>query len=112
MMLWEIIRNFFVIYVFGGTYVIDGTEYFADGALIGYFANHENGEELSLNTSSFYLPVNGWNDINGGHMQFISFADWLSTTATIITLIALLVAISMLIVSLTKWIIRLVSLRG
>lgn len=109
--LWDIIREFFVRYIFGGTLLIDGNyDYF--GGFIGSTCNIESLTYNFDGTQSFYVPINGFSDGGERTVQFLSIGDWLSTTATIITLVALLIGISCLMVSLFRWIVRLVSLRG
>ena len=88
MMLWDIIRNFFVEYIFGGVSNSTGEfQYF--GGCVGYFWNNENDLSGHAETSTIYLPINVFNENEGSVMNYISIGDWLSTTATIITLIGL-----------------------
>lgn len=100
-MLWDIIRDWFVQYIFGG-YASDGNYYY------GIVGNNAWVEGDNINTSIsdnsvFYLPMQGWNADELGAIKYISLADWLSTTATIITLIAGCVLLFLLV----KWLFKL-----
>lgn len=93
MLLWDIIRDWFVQYVFGG-YTSTGYDYFG---IVGkaYFATDDNplsySDIMSTQYGWFGVP-NVWVDDAGtshNAMAYIGMGDWLSTTATIITLVAL-----------------------
>lgn len=102
MILWDIVRNWFVEFVFGGTLstgeIVNGAHmgtYYAVGSDLVF-----NADTSSVFTNQTYLPHG--NDVYSyTPFQYIDIADetaydvvsnvgdWLSTTATIITLIAL-----------------------
>lgn len=99
-MLWNIIRDFFVQYVFGG---IDS---------YGEFYNVHLGTLVVdaydypiVNGNDYFVSISGYSGLNDSVVLGISFSDWLSTTATIITL-CLLVAFLFLVV---RWLFKLVS---
>lgn len=75
-MLWDIIRDFFIMYIFGGT-ASDGTAY---ACLLGAEANYG-----FVNTFGWTVPL-GVDELEGSAVG-ITFGDWLSSTFTIITLI-------------------------
>lgn len=118
MTLWNIIRDFFVQYVFGG-YNSNG-DIFYDNFLGNVYMFDAEGNSLSAtpeNTAEgLMVYLKNTYCATGGSMStelvYMSIGDWLSTTATIITLVGLFIAITLLIISLFKWIVRLVSLRG
>lgn len=112
-LLWDIIREFYVRYIFGGTIwnSLEGNyEYF--GGVVGSTVDTSGPDYVLDFTQGFFLPIDAFSDSTESVIQYICMGDWLSTTATIITLVALLVGISYLMVSLFRWIVRLVSLRG
>lgn len=82
MALWDIIRDFFVSTIFGGT-SSNGTTY-----------NMTIGN--STNTSSLVFDINGLN---------INIGDWLSTTSTIFILILLCIGIGLVV----RWLFKLTS---
>lgn len=97
MSLWDIIRNFFVQYIFGGTD--------SNGDLFGFFlgrlgsltgvGNFNFFEEYS---NSFMLKLENLGAISGSsseinNIEYMAFGDYLSTTATIITLIILFIVV-------------------
>ena len=82
MTLWNIIRDFFVQYIFGGT----TSKEVAYASSFGSVLN-EGNPELPNNTQVF-IPFNAFYDDNTP-ITGMSFADWLSTIATIITLCAI-----------------------
>lgn len=85
-MLWDIIRDWFVQYVWGG-YTSNGVSY--NGAHLGLFLKGAN-DTPSLNTQNYYLPFTGL-DRGNGEIVGYGLGDWLSTTSTIIVLILLCV---------------------
>lgn len=97
MLLWDIIRDWFVMYVFGGT-ASNGD---AVGGMMGYgflVKNNVSYEYDPVNTEHLGVVLNGFTDsydpiFSGAGFSetplVISVGDWLSTTATIITLVAL-----------------------
>lgn len=114
MTLWNIIRDFFVHYVFGGL-SSDGRFF---GSNVGFAAFWDSegaaGSQEGISTEFFGLPIGNtyYYDFDYVRSTYLSMGDWLSTTATIIVLVGLFIAITLLIISLFKWIVRLVSLRG
>lgn len=86
MLLWDIIRDWFVQYIFGGT---TSTNEFYYGTL-GYINTDGNGDFSILN-NELYLPINGYNDSTSEKINYLNFSDWLSTTSTIIVLIMICV---------------------
>ena len=108
MTLWNIIRDFFVVYVFGGC---DSSRVFHEGNFLGYVGNSAMSEEDYLSSSALMIKIdNAVTNINisdnGTSTMvndfYISFADWLSTTATIITLCLLVFVLYLLV----RWIFR------
>lgn len=104
MTLWNIIYDFFEQYVFGSSQ-------FPGNRLVSGFIS-DVGDYTNTYTCSFYVPVNGYDASYEGVVSYMCLGDWLCTTSTIITLVGLFIAITLLIISLFKWIVRLVSLRG
>lgn len=109
MTLWNLIRDFFVQFVFGGT-----TSYghSFSGCFLGIFSTNDLYYQ-SINTDTFFVPFN-ITHLNAEFdtlIDYISFGDWLSTTATIITLIGLFIAITMFIIKLVKWISNTIAMR-
>ena len=90
--IWDLIRDWFVTYIFGGITssgdiyggVISQGEYVESPCFIG-----PNGQEVCADPYYEFIYADQWTFTIGG--QTISLGDWLSTTATIITLIALVV---------------------
>lgn len=102
MSLWDIIRNFFVQHIFGGT----DTDLISWGGFIGnlYNKNTNDGIEgyaydLSFKLNNSYVQY--FNDAD----LYISIGDWLSTTFTIITLIALCFFLFLVV----RWLFRLTA---
>lgn len=119
MLLWNIIRDFFVQYVFGGCLSNQGG--YVESMFLGdtYVFQSSDVEVAGgpITTLGLYLPFNNFqDDFNVGIVEnsvlYMSMGDWLSTTATIIVLVGLFIGITLLIISLFKWIVRVVSLRG
>ena len=86
MLIWDIIRDWFVQFIFGGIDSngdvfsgIVGSQYVSEPG-IGQLPGFEGYE--AIYGEEFYFNI--------GNYQ-ISIADWLSTTATIITLVAMVV---------------------
>ena len=80
-MLWDIIRDFFVQYIFGGT-TSSGQGY---SGFIGYDYLYE----ARLHTSDTLVVFNNIMTQDGDFdapIMFLSIGDWLSTSATIIIL--------------------------
>ena len=93
MMLWDIIRDWFVMNVWGGN-LSTGQQFVAN---VGRGYNVANDEGYSLLTNSFYLPIKGFDDSASVVIDHICLGDWLSTTSTIIVLVAISVALYFLV---------------
>lgn len=100
MLLWDIIRDWFVMNVWGG--FTSGTE--AYGGFLGRFVylseNGELDEGLFEDTSTLFFRLDGSfseNYANLGGGNYISIGDWLSTTSTIIVLLAVCFALYFLV---------------
>lgn len=101
MTLWNIIRDFFVQYIFGG---VDSNEVlysFVCGKTIGFKGGVYEEEYLT-----------GFNDLyafsyttGDGYTYYLGMSDWLSTTATIITLCAICVFLFFFV----RWLFRLTA---
>lgn len=77
-MLWDLIRDFFVIHVFGG-YDADGILH---SALVGWLYNTQADDIIDWYTGDY--PVL---EVSKYDTTFtLSLGDWLSTTATIISI--------------------------
>ena len=96
-MLFEVIRDFFVQHVFGGK--TSGGSTF--GGIIGVSSVNGTQDFWMSNTAS-YVPC--LKDINGNDM-LLTLGDWLSTTATIITLVGIVVCAFLFI----RWIFKVCS---
>lgn len=90
MNLWNIIRDWFVEYVFGGTNY-NGEIFSGQLGRFGYLNGEDYKYDIVSNNSDIYVPL-GANFFDAGSettLNLISFGDWLSSTATLIVLIAL-----------------------
>lgn len=92
MMLWDIIRNWFVMNVWGG-WTSDGHSY---SSVIGTLELYVDGEfddnwPASLNELWFHVGD------KGNSSTYIAMSDWLSTTSTIIVLVCVCVALFFLV---------------
>lgn len=99
MTLWNIIRDFFVQYVFGG---IDSSQHYFNGTL-GAFMRGDNNNVQVASITNVYVPISARG--NGYEYVAMNFGDWLSTTATVITLVTILVVIAFFI----RWIFKVCS---
>lgn len=86
MTLWNIIRDFFVQYFFGG-FDSQGRE-FGSSLGAGFLDDAQGINPMDTNYFAFKFS-NIWEDNSGVNVVYYSLGDWLSTTMTIITLIAL-----------------------
>lgn len=86
-MLWDLIRDFFVQHVFGGV-DSNGTIY---NALIGRISYGEYDYDDIINGVDVLLPINGIYYQMDSPLNGISFSDWLSTTATAISITIIVV---------------------
>lgn len=92
MTLWNIIRDFFVQYIFGGI-ASNGNVY--TEFIAGNFDYYYDGvyDETALGSLNDFRLYHEWQNANGSYTISIGFADWLSTTATIIVLIGICFAL-------------------
>lgn len=85
-MLWDIIRDFFVQYIFGG-YLSNGDFYYG---MIGhaniYNVNGSWVDSIDVDTLVYTTNIGVVDGYSSNDSAFISLGDWLSTTFTIITL--------------------------
>lgn len=83
MLIWDIIRDWFVMYVFGGC----TSEGWFQNVFIGY--DVESDQQLgTLDVDVIKMP----SSYIGADVS-ISLGDWLSTTATLIVMIAVLIGL-------------------
>lgn len=102
MTLWNLIRDFFVINIFGG-YASNNDIY---GNRLGLVYGSQSLESEFFDTSDPLFKISDVNwrsDIN--ESMYISMGDWLSTTFTIITLVLL----TIFLIIFVKWIFKLFS---
>lgn len=101
MTLWNIIRDFFVQYIFGGT----DSQYNYYGSLIGSGAS-QGIDYYQFSSFDLYVPIgHSLNADQDAFIDYLSFGDWLSTTFTIITLIALCFFLFLVV----RWLFRLTA---
>ena len=98
--LWDVIRDFFVQNVFGG-YDSTGSAYFTN---FGHFQTFIDG------TRDDYAFYNGTELITEmfsfeGTNYYINISDWLSTIATLTTLILLVIVLALFV----RWVFRMFS---
>lgn len=87
MMLWDLIRDFYVMYIFGG-YSSDLVNYHG---YLGHFYDSSSDYLLEDNyTNAVYFNFKGYSSVEGVYFDYYSLGDYLSTIATIITLIVIL----------------------
>ena len=84
MTLWNIIRDWFVEYVWGG--VNSQGDYFTQN-IIGEVFNVQNQGAENVDSYDFFIKLNGFSHVSDSNIDYISFGDWLSTTSTIIVLV-------------------------
>lgn len=92
MLIWDIIRDWFVMNIWGG-YTSAEVIYRPH---IGNITQYENGEWFDSflgDTTSLSFLISKENN----YENFISLGDWLSTTSTIIVLVAISVALYFLV---------------
>lgn len=87
-MIWDIIRDWFVMNIWGGT-TSEAYDYYA---YLGRAYIYGNGSEIT-NTYDIMVPVKLFNSNYGADVNYISLGDWLSTTSTIIVLVAVCVGL-------------------
>ena len=93
-MLWDLIRDFFVEHIFGG-YNSNGVN---SPALVGWLYNHNDDEVIDWYTNDYYV-INFEND---GNTYSLSMGDWLSTTATIISITIIVVLCCLFVYKIVK----------
>lgn len=86
MMIWDIIRDWFVMNIWGGL----ASNYQSYGGFVGLFYNSSQGTDTGL-TNDTFVPVKVI--ASQSVRDYISLGDWLSTTSTIIILIAVSVGL-------------------
>lgn len=99
MTLWNIIRDFFVEHVFGG--INSANRYF--NGVVGAFIRSDNNTAQVGSITNVFVPISA----RGSSYEYVAMdiGDWLSTTATIATLIIILVVIACFI----RWIFKVCS---
>lgn len=99
MTLWNIIRDFFVEHVFGG--INSANRYF--NGVVGAFIRGDNNTAQVGSITNVFVPITA----RGAGYEYVAIdiGDWLSTTATIATLIIILVVIACFI----RWIFKVCS---
>lgn len=102
MTLWNLIRDFFVEHIFGGT-LSNGTRIVDNvvGTMPSYDLQGNWDDEIIANTFDVQL----FKYESAGYTYYLTFGDWLSTTFTIITLILLIIFLYIFV----KWIFKLFS---
>lgn len=114
MMLWDIIRDFFVKYIFGGL----ASDSYTYSPLLGNFYTISSDGTYMMSAEGvyvgdYYVHVPGFENLNGpfppDYLAYISLGDYLSTTATIIVLTLICVAIGMAVVWLFKEVYRMIT---
>lgn len=116
MTLWNIIRDFFVKYVFGG-FASDSEFYGRNiiGNFITIWGEGDFGGTTVTTPDLYFFIPDIYQDVSGNapgsDLLYFSFGDYLSTTATIIVLVVLAVIVALgirwlfrfLISRFTKW---------
>lgn len=92
--LWNIIRNWFVVYVFGGHYLFSDT-----------WIEKKSNFIISADSNGSVGVVNILTTENYMIMDNISLGDWLSTTATILVLCAMCFFLFLVV----RWLFRLTA---
>lgn len=100
-MLFDIIRDFFVLHVWGGR-LANGT---AVNTWIGNGVAKDGTSVFGVNCNSIAVPIKAWSINNSKEIAYITIGDWLSTTSTIITMVVILVCIAFFI----RWIFKVCS---
>ena len=101
MQLWNLIRDFYVQYIFGGW---TSRSVAVSNGYLGYMRGVDSSAGTG-NTSNTYVPVGTLINQHGNIVTHITMGDWLSTTFTIITLI---VFVCILFIFL-RWLFKVVS---
>lgn len=98
--LWNIIRDFFVQYIFGGV-TSANVKY---DTFFGRFFDTDNS---FYNVTNLFVPIGEMKDSNHATttLKYMAVGDWLSTTFTIITLVIFIVILFLLL----KWLFKTIS---
>lgn len=91
-MLWDLIRDWFVQYIWGGC-TSNGNFYGGFLGYLGYDTGDVIGED-AFSTNNFTINVGGAYFSGEGDIlnaRYMNIGDWLSTTSTIIVLVALVI---------------------
>lgn len=107
MSLWNIIRDWFVVYIWGGVSSNSATY---TSNFVGRMWDVEQQQRSGISTLTYFVNVGGFNDNTEGLNVYISLGDWLSTTSTIIVLTLLCIVFGLMV----RWLFRLTAglLRG
>lgn len=110
--LWNLIRDWFVQYIWGGITSSGNIFYLNMGNFM--YSTEDNMETYNGFTESTYIPINvaDTNYMGGGYQSYMSIGDWLSTTSTIIVLVLLCVAFGFLVVGIFRLFSRMFALRS
>ena len=93
-MLWDVVRDFFVMYIFGG---FTSTHDFYGGTIGSICMVDAGPEYYNGTTGDVFLPLKTFNSDFEMVGDYITIGDWLSTTATIISLVIIVYLCCMLI---------------
>lgn len=91
MMIWDIIREWFVVNIWGGN-LVNGESYYP---YWGHTLNDVTGADADIFGNDLYFKLGNALNFNGDYegSLYISVGDWLSTTSTIIVLVAVSVGL-------------------
>lgn len=97
MSLWDLIRDFFVQHVFGGL-LSNGVQV---GGYVGtlIYGDYYYSEAF---TTDYYVSLGGYFQGNDAEVLAISLGDWLSTTATIISITIIVVLCCLFVYKIVK----------
>ena len=88
MLLFDIIRDWFVQYIWGGV-LSDGETTFS--CCIGMLNNDSINPDVAFTDSTYISIGHGINGSSDSFYDYIALGDWLSTTSTIIVLVLMCV---------------------
>lgn len=89
-MLWNLIRDFFVMHVFGGI-TSTGVVYLAQVGNIASFDNGVYEDYWNASADEVFFNIGFYTTENGIRNSYIGLSDWLSTTATAISITIIVV---------------------
>lgn len=95
-MLWDLIRDFFVQHVFGGT-LSSGYLVTAEYGRLDIFINGESDDSIGIGSTALFKLID--NDNGAG---YILLSDWLSTTATAISITIIVVLCCLMIYKIVR----------